>query len=80
MKFIVDELPETHEECPLSTLKVTHIPTCKISEDLYFECKIGQEGFECPYLMKFKAHAYKQIYQGDSVVGVSDTPVYLKEG
>lgn len=79
MKFIVDELPSTPEECHMNTLKETCIPTCRLSDDLYFECKMGSEGFECPYLRKFTATAFKHIYCGDSVVGENKMPVYLGE-
>jgi len=55
MKFIVDELPKDPNECPMNTIKETYIPTCRLTDDLYFECKIGEKDFECPYLRIFEA-------------------------
>ena len=78
MKFLVDELPKTPKECPMNTIKETHIPTCRLEDDTYFECKVGTEGFACPHLMKFKAIAHKYHYgDGTSVVGESKMNVYL---
>ena len=83
MKIIVDEMPKNSHECSFSRyfndLYTRHIDGCLLSKEPFFECKMGNEGFECPHLMKFKAHAFKHHYQGDSVVGATDIPVYLGE-
>ena len=76
MKLLVDQLPNFPEECMMHTIKETCIHTCRLTDDLYFECKIGTEGFECPYLRRFKANAIEHFLSGNAKLSRT-TPVEL---
>lgn len=72
MKILVDKLPESPTECRFHEGKFSdrrpsaenYIDGCAHSSDRNFECKIGQEGFECPYYREFKA-----VYETGGVAG-----------
>lgn len=73
MKFLVTEMPSKSDECfffkvPPDTRK----GTCSISQN---KCQIGESGFTCPYLQKFKALMKEQIHQNTYRIA----PVELEE-
>ena len=72
MKLLVDELPKHPHECIFHKTEIHKVlcmrsDSCKLKEDRFFTCDIGNKDFECPYLKEFKAVA-KEHYLGSNVM------------
>jgi len=75
MKFIVTEMPSKPDDCFFYKVSPdTRKGECGISRNRD-TCKIGEDGFTCPYLQKFKANMKEQIQQNTFKV----VPITLEE-
>lgn len=87
MKILVDKLPASPSECRFHEGKVSDrlpigknwIDGCAHSRDRNFQCKIGQEGFDCPYYKEFKAESVEVKYVSEDTFCEKRVPVELKE-
>ena len=82
MKILVNELPKTPKECLFNYHHPgTRQGCCKLSEtsDTFETCKLGTEGFKCPYLKEFNGEAvnYHTLIDG-TVTGYTKIPIELK--
>ena len=80
MEFIVDKLPNHPSECDLHypDYKIENLYRCRMCTHGDFICKIGNKGFQCPYLKEFEAEVVEEIPTlGNSICKI--TPVRLKD-
>ena len=77
MKFLVDKLPESPNECHFHKVQivedyitftrnedptVTTYNNCMLlTNSIGFECKVGEKDFVCPFLREFKAKSVEQF-------------------
>jgi hypothetical protein len=80
MKIIVNELPESPENCLFNyNSPATRRRCCKLSNEP-MTCNIGSEDFKCPFLVKFKARAFEYYHDySGATTGYTNIPVQLLE-